>query len=550
MDNDDKIKYYSRRLQQLRAVFDVKKKRFKELRRYLAPNTGQFEEDDPKRLKDQNFKDIVNTMPYKYNITLATMLGSNFTSPSVRWFKMGQRNKKATREEKKYFQNVENIEYDTFEDANLHPTLNNVYLEAQTYGVGASYKVKGKSKKKPIRFRPLTIGEYYIEENIDGEVDVLYRHFTIDLRRLEQMFGFDKLPNKYQMQLKQGKYDETVTVWHAVEPNVKYLEAWENVYNKPFTSCYFIEGHHDGILEEKGLAYFPYFVARWDKFGSDPYGVGIGITALGDIRMLQKYERDLAKASSKKILPTLRMDPSLKKQKVDVGAGKPVYTSMKDGVTALYQVQYDTREARENIAEVQKRLYSYFYNDVFFAMLGSDKTMSATEAAARNAEKMQILGGIVTRWQKDFLEPIIETTYMALGEQGMLPDLPESLEGTEIDIDYHGTTFQSIALADLSLLERYIQLSAGVEAVKPGSLDWVNGDEIMKILGDKMDVPVEVSNTPDTVMAIRAKRQQQIQAAQQAEQAKALESAAAATKDFSQAGTTGENMLSEMMGAA
>jgi len=547
VDKDKNIQYYVGRLGQLRAVFDVKKKRYKELRRWLAPNTGNFEEDDPKRLKNQYFKDIINTMPYKYNITLATMLGSNFTSPAVRWFKMNQRNKKPTREEKRYFQEVENVEYDTFEDANLHPTLNNVYLEAQTYGVGASYMVKKRSGK-PMRFRPLTIGEFYIEDNVDGEVDVLYRHFTLDLRQLEQMFGLDNVPNKYKIAIMQGKYDQDVTIWHSVEPNNNYLEAWENKYNKPFVSAYFIEGCHDGLLEMKGMSYFPYFVARWDKFGSDPYGVGVGITALGDIKMLQKYERDLAKASSKKILPNVKLPTSMRKQKTDLSAGKPIFVDGKDAVTAAFQINYDTREARENIKEIEQRLYTYFYNDVFFAMLGADKTMSATEAAARNSEKLQMLGGIVTRWQKDFLEPIITTTYIALGERGELPDAPESLQGKTIDIDYHGTTFQSIALADLSMLERYIQLSAGVEAVKPGSLDWVNGDEIMKHIAEKMDVPVDTVNSQETVDGIRAQRAKQQQMIAQKEQAEAFESAGAAAKDFSQANTTGENMLAQMMG--
>lgn len=546
---DKEIKYLSGRLGCLRAVFEIKKKCFKELRAYLAPNTGSFEEDDNRsKEKDQFHKLNINTMPYKYNITLAAMLGTNFTSSSIRWFKMGQRNEKPTRDERRYFQETENLMYDVFEDSNLHPTLNNVYLESQTYGTGAGYKVK--DSKNVMRFRPLTIGEYFIEENIDGVVDVLYRYMDVDVRRLEQLFGYEKLPNKYKMLYKAGKFDSPVRVWHAIEPNMEFLEAWDNPFNKPYTSTYFIENERDGILEQKGTSFFPYFVARWDKFGNDPYGVGIGITALGDIKMLQSYERDMAKASKKKIAPPLRIDPSLKKSKVDSGSGKPTYTSMKDGVTPLFMVNYDVREARENIAAIQDRVFKYFYNDVFFAMLNTDKTMSATEAAARNSEKMQMLGAIVNRWQKDFLEPIIETTYIALGEKGKLPETPDSLVGINVDIDYHGLTFQSIDLADLANVERFNVYAANIEAISPGALDYVDGDFMLKYGGSKMDIPVDAIRSQDQVDLMREKRAEAQEQIARKEQAETFEKTAGGAEKLSKAGMTGDNALAKMLEAA
>lgn len=544
---DKNIEYYSSRLSELRSYFENKKKTFKELRNYLAPNTGMFEDEMEIKQKDQFLQKNINTMPHKYNEVLATMLNSNFTSPSVKWFKLGQRDVlKPTRDERKYFQDVETTMYNVFEDSNLNASLFNVYLEAQTYGTGASYKVKNYAGV--IKFRPLTIGEYFIDENSAGVVDVMYRYMNLDLRKLVQMFGIENIPAKYANLAKQGKYGTYVKVWHAVEPNEKFLEAWENDFNKPYISCYFIDGERDGIIEIKGMSYFPYFVARWNKFANDPYGVGIGIQSIGDIKMLQKYERDLAKASSKKILPLIKLPTAFKNQKTNISDGKPIYSDVKDAASPVFQVNYDTREARENINTIQDRIFKYFYNDVFFAMLNADKTMSATEAAARNSEKMQMLGGIVTRWQKEFLEPILETTYKFLGERNKLPELPESLQGREIDIDYHGLTFQSMDMADLANLERYLVYGSQVAAISPGALDSIDGDQLMEYGARKMDTPIEVIRSPEQVEAIRAQRAEQAAQAQAKEKSEALRNTAAATKDLSDAGTTGDNALASLMG--
>ena len=264
--------------------------------------------------------------------------------------------------------------------------------------------------------------------------------------------------------------------------------------------------------------------------------------------MLQSYERDLAKASKKNINPPVIVHTSMKNKEINTGSGAKTYANDMAGIKPLFQFQQNTAEARQNIGALERRISEYFYHDVFFAMLNSDKTMSATEAAARSAEKIQMLGGLVTRLQKDFLGPLIETVYTLLGEMGKLPDAPDSIEGG-IEIDYHSLLFQTMDMADLSMVENWLQLVNAMAPTDPSVTLIPDIDAIARKSAIKMGVSDDLVRSKDAVAQIEAQRQAQAQAQRAKEQSEVAKNMGSAAKDFSQADTVGENALTQMLGA-
>ena len=439
--------------------------------------------------------------------------------------------------------------YDVYRNSDLFSNLYNAFLEASVVGtaiLGMQYDIN-----TVIDFVPMTIGQYYIAEGANGFINTCYRLFSMSAEQIVEKFGSENLPHKVQEALNRDNQDELFNVIHAVEPNKQYLSEWNNPFNKPFISAYFIENcsDDDNFLEYKGLSYFPFLVARWDRDVSSAYGGGIGETVLGDVKSLQKYEADLSKASSKMINPPMIANNNLKNAVKDVSAGSVTYTDDPNGFSALYQLNYNTNEARQNIAAIDQRIYQLTYNDLFYMLSQKDKTMSATEASGIMQEKLGMLGSVVDRLQVEFLKPLIDNTFKIMLENGEFDDPPESIYEKETEISYQSALAMSQQVSDLSNLETYIRFATSLATIDPSAILKLNVNEIMNYYADKMNIDLSLLKTDKEVDEIIARQQEQQDQQQEAQMGnERLETMAKSAKDFSQADTQSSMVLEEMLG--
>lgn len=546
-EEDKQLTYVDDRLSDMKTNFRIYEPRYKKIRKFLAPNTGDFDrESKDDKAKNQYYKNNINTKPYYYGKTLASMLLSNFTSPAARWFSLGVENVSTTltHEEKQYFKDSENALYKVFKNANLHTTLANVYFETINYGIGAML-IKP-NKDNGIHFMPMTIGQYFVEQDSDGNVNTLARQFTMTNGELEDQFGFDALTQPIQESLKKGDISQKQTVNQLVEPNRNYLEAWESPFNRTFTSTYWLDGK---VVESKGMDYFPFFVAMWDRQGTGVYPTGIGEAVLGDVGQLQAEEYDMAKARKKTLNPPMKTRSA--RTEVKSGAGELTVSSDLEGIQRLFEMNFDIQSTLQDVARVEDRIAKAYFFEVFFALTGIDKTMSATEAAGRTNEGLRALGGITTRMHSDFLDPIVTTSYDMLNKNArFMPVPPESLQGKELEIDYRSPLQASMETTDLSLVEQWLQLVNAIAPTDPSVVNIPNTDKIVRYAADKLSINPSLIKTTDQVDKIEAQQDEARRQAGQLDQSKALDNTASAAKKFSEAGTTGDNALAQMLEAA
>lgn len=541
-----KRKHFDNRLYKLMEDRRALETDWKEIRDYLAPDCGQFNDpkSDKNKRKDPFYKQNINTMPAFYMKSLAAAIVANLTPMQLQWFKLTVDN--ATREEQVWLHEAGNKLRNIFILAGLGEHLYNAFYESALFGpnsLGMQYDVRN-----VIDFVPTTIGEFYWAEGANGIVDTCYRRFAMTAVQLWDQFG-DKVPEKVKRALEKDNTEELFNVIHAIEKNPRYLPKWDNSLNKPYISVYYVEDDKDGdFLEYKGMRYFPYLIARWDKSGNPVYGNGIGRLILGDVKSLQAYERDLARASKKKISPPLKGSLDMKNAVKDVSAEGITYTNDPNGFTALYNVNYETREALENISRISQRIYSQTYNDLFYALLNKDKTMSATEASAIQQEKLTMLGSVVERLQNEFLKPLITGSFLIALENGELGDMPESLTGKELDIKYQSLLSMAQELSDLTNVERYLQFTATAGSINPDALLKPDVMKIANFYAQRLGV-VDLTKTDAQVRQEKeAQAMAQQQAMQQQQQLQALQVGSEAAKNYAQAGTISGDMIDEMLG--
>ena len=528
-----KRKHFTQRLDALKETRSLLEPEWKEIRSYLAPDTGCF--DDPTSTsamkKDAFYKQNVNTLPSFYFYQLAVALVMNLTPSRLHWFRL--RVPEQTWEEQAFLKQAEDKMLRVFSKAGVYDHLMNMFYEAPLYGCAAMGI--NEDLELGVDLVPSTIGEFWLAEDYRGVPNCIYRRFAMSAFNLQAQFGYDKCPDVVKKALDGEKFDTEFTVIHAVEQNPRYNP--KNPFNKEYISVYFCEEakEEDGFLEYKTTKRFPFVTCRWDRYGKNPYGFGIGRRVLGDVKSLQAYEKDLAKASKKKISPPLKGSVDLKKVVIDTSAEAVTYTNDPNGLTPLFNVNYETREALENIQRINDRIYRMTYNDLFLAILNKDKTMSATEAAAIVKEK-EALGAVVERFQRETLKPLIENTFLILLEQGALGEVPPSMRGKDMSIEYQSVLSSTQEIGDLQNIDRWLQFVSQVATINPEVARKPDVLAIADYYADRLNIDFNLIKDNE---AVQQQQQEEAEAQAQLEQQQlAMQQAqvqAGAVKDYAQA---------------
>ena len=543
-----KVKHFENRFEKLKSVRNRLESDWKSICSYLAPDTGVF--DDPISSKNKNkdpfYKININTFPSYYINNLSTAMVSNLTPSRLKWFSLHVEDE--TREESIWLTQATNKLYKLFNASGLYENLYGSFKESILYG-GNLLGIQP-DHRTAFRFMPTTVGEYWVEEDSTGQINTCYRKLAMSNIQLYEKFGKDNLPDKILKQLEKDNTEELHNIIHAVEPNPNYLSHFENYANKPYLSVYFLEDGHEGtFLDYRPTSYFPYMCARWERVVNSPYGVGIGRQILGDVKSLQAYERDLAKASKKKIDPPLKGSNNLRNAVKDTSANGTTYTDDPNGFTALYNVNYETREALENITRIIQRIYQLTYNDLFYALLNKDKSMSATEAQGIQQEKLTMLGSVVERLQTEFLKNLVETGFTIAYQGGWFGEPPESLIGKDMRVEYTSLLAMSQDINDLALVERYLRFVSSVAGINPVAARKPDILKMCDFYATRLGIDQSL-NLPNEVVEQQEQQAKQMQIQEQNAQIQQdnLVAQAKAAKDFAEAQTNAGGSLEELLG--
>lgn len=546
-----KVQYYRERWLRLEETFNRFENEYKDIAREIGVDTGDF--DDVKynknRRKNPYYKKNINSIAASSAKLLASLLTSHLTNPQQRWFYLSVDDKDddLLRDESIWLRKCEDIMYRKFARSKLHQALHNVYHEGELFGTGVMAR---KETKDGVVYKPMTIGQYFIDQDENGNVTTLARKYAWTLEQAANTFGVESLPQHYQNLFNQGNRSELIEIRHFVEPNLNYLPNWDNPYNKPFLSTYYVDeqNNKESILEQKGMDKFPFYVLRWDRYGTQVYGSGIGRFVLGDVRMLQSNESDLAKASKKKVSPPLKGPTEMKNQAAKVGSDQITYTDSPEGYTALYNVNYDTRQAMENIQRCERRIEGAFFIDIFLALMSDQRTKSATEANAIDQEKFVVLGAVTDRIRTEFLDKIVEDEFENSLRAGEFPEPPESLQGRELSIGYQSVLLQSMEMTDLIGLERYLQFTVQQAGVDPIAAMIPDTLKVNENYAKKLGINRENMRPMEEVRRMYEQQIADMEAQRQETGSKTALNQAKAAKELSDTNTTAENALTDLVG--
>jgi len=463
------------------------------------------------------------------NNLLAASLQGTLTSPSLPWFSLKLRDEDLNndREVQIWLEDTARRMYAVFNDSNFNTEVHELYLDLCSIGTAAMFIEENSEgvANKGIHFNTLHIAEYFIQENVSGQVDTLYRKYKLTARQAVQEFGEDNLGENVKKAYKESP-DKEFSFIHAVEPSKDYEKAVGKIQTKlPVHSCHVCE-EDKMVVRTGGYNEFPYLVPRWSKATGEIFGRSPSYNALPDIKTLNKAVEIGLKAWAKAIDPPLLVtDDGVIGRIRMTPAGITVVRSD----TAVKPLEIGSNWQITDLKETQLRtaIRQAYYSDQL--QLQEGPQMTATEVQVRYELMQRLLGPTLGRFQTEFLNPLIERCFGIMFRGGILMNPPEAVSNTNMDIEYVGPLARSQRMEEAVAVERLYQLAMNVAQVDPAIMDIIDHDQAIRMRAKLLGVPKTLLRSEDDVMEMREAKAQQQQQMMEAQQQQAQADAMAKT---------------------
>lgn len=489
----------------------------------------------------------------------ASGMMAGMTSPTKVWFDIGLSTLQYIPfgEVREWLDEVRTRIMRVLAQSNFYTCLGTFYQDLVVFG-SASMLIYEDSEQVIRCYNPC-LGEFFFSASNRQIIDGFAREFTYTVEQAVQEFGLQNVSEKTRLMYQQSDASRKreVIVLHVIEPNGM---LWEDVntplaYPVPkhfkYRECYWEQDTQQGkLLRAAGFHEKPFIGGRWDVTSNDAYGRGPGMDAYPATKQLQIQQRRKAEAIDKHVRPPMVASVQMKNEPASILPGSITYSMdmQTDGFKPAYMLTPNLQEMTADIAEVQDRIRSVFFVDLFLMISSLDTVRTATEIDARREEKLIQLGPVIERFENEVLDPIIERVFAIMSRRGLLPPPPQSIEGEEINVQYISMLAEAQRAARTTGTERVLSLAGNLAGVDPSIMDPLDTDELLYDYADSLNVTPRGIRSAEAVAELRASRAQQQQAAQQAEIAEKLATGAKTLSETDVGG--GQNALAEMLSGA
>jgi hypothetical protein len=374
-----------------------------------------------------------------------------------------------------------------------------------------------------VRFESLPIGEFFLDVNSRGDVDTCFRERPFTVKQMVDKFGLSKVSPMIRRAFEKGNLGQTFVVIHAVLPNDDIQLHRADARGMAFSSFWWEQGDpSNNFLEERGYREFPVIAPRLSAIAGEVYGRGgPGWGSVGDCKALQHLEERLQELVDLTARPPMRASRAMKNERSSLLPGDITYvpdsqSQVFEPAMSIPPMAIEKTEA--NIQRHELRIEREFMVDLWMAML-SDRRQTpatATEVELRQQEVMLQLGPFLENLNNGLLDPVITRTYSIALRAGLLPDPPEELQGSEMQVQYISILHQAQKLTSLAGIRELIIEATGLASMgREDAIDKIDVDAVMDELADILGVRPDLVLSEDEVMEVRRTKAEQAQAQQQ-----------------------------------
>ena len=354
---------------------------------------------------------------------------------------------------------------------------------------------------QPINFIPVPLFLVSYEEGANGQVDNVYRRMRMKGESIQRQWKDAELTDELKRRIA-DKPTEDIELLEATIFDAKRGDYCYHVLDK----------HSKAEIVYRRMKTSPWVISRYMKVAGEIYGRGPLMTALPDIKTLNKTKELLLKNASLAVagVYTAADDGVLNPNTVKIVPGGIIPVARNGGPQGPSLLPLP----RSGDFNVSQLVINDLVQNIKRILLDESlppenmSARSATEIVERMKELSQNLGSAFGRLINETMIPIVTKILEVMDERGMI-DLPLRVNGLEVKVSPTSPLANAQAMDEVNSALQFAQVAQtmGIEgqvAIKFG--------EMIDYLGDKLGVPAAVRNSAaERTFLLEQKAQQQAQ---------------------------------------
>jgi len=353
----------------------------------------------------------------------------------------------------------------------------------------------------PINFIPVPQYLVSIEEGANGQVDNVYRRIRMKGEAIQRQWIDADIPTELQKKIDDKPTDDVELVEATVFDQKRGDYCYHVIHKESKTE-----------LVYRRMEYSPWIVSRYAKVAGEIYGRGPLITALPDVKTLNKTLELVLKNASLSIsgVYTAADDGVLNPNTVKIMPGAIIPVARNGGPQGE-SLRPLPRAGDFNVSQiVMNDLRQNIKRILLDESLPPDNmsARSATEVVERMKELSQNLGSAFGRLINETMIPLVSKILQVMNERGIIT-LPLKVNGLEVKISPVAPLAMAQNMEDVQNILQYAQIA---QQAGPAGQTTIKVEEMMDYIAEKLGVPQSIRPTPQERMMMK---QQMAQAAQQ-----------------------------------
>lgn len=356
----------------------------------------------------------------------------------------------------------------------------------------------------PITFTSVPQYLVALEEGPNGTVDNVYRKYKIRAEAISRQFPDAVLPDSLQ-RLINDKPQETVELIEAtiIDPERKDY-CYHVIYEKT----------KEELLMRR-MDTTPWVVSRYMKVAGEDFGRGPLVSAIPDIKTLNKTLELLLKNASIACagVYTAADDGVINPSNIRITPGSIIPVARNGGPQGASLAPLP-RSGDFNVSQI-------VINDLRMSIKKTllDDTLppdnmsarSATEIVERMKELAQNMGSAFGRLITETMTPIVAKVLNIMDKKGLI-ELPLKINGLEVKIVPISPLAKAQNLEEINEIMQFVQIAG---SLGPGGIAEMKPDLIATYIGDKLGIPSNLRTSPEEKQQIMQQSMQMAQMQQQ-----------------------------------
>lgn len=366
-------------------------------------------------------------------------------------------------------------------------------------GTGALMLQAG-TRDKPFNFVSVPLSQLWLEEVADGRVGAVFREHSVAYRAIEDVWPDAKIDDELRQQIT-GNPDKLVKLVEMTIPQkirVRQRDAngrfqWIKVDGYRYTV---IEQGRNKRLVERLQRSSPWIVFRWSIMPGEVYGRGPLLTALADIKSLNKAKELTLKNAAMAISGawTVRDDGVINVNTIKIYPGAKIPVESNDGGTFGPTIKRLDQAGDFDVSMlVVKELQNAIRSILFADPMGPIDlpVKSATEVSLRQQELASRIGSAFGRLQYELLAPLVNRMLHIMEEFGLVDLQNYRVDGNVIAIRHVSPLAMSQDEETLMSMLRYAEFMSKTFGPQ-AALTLLKPQQFGKKVADLLHVPADI----------------------------------------------------------